>query len=441
MSPSTPYAESSTAFPIFALAWSSNTTLLLAGGGGASRSGVANRLDIRELKPLTKEGEGKGAEGEVRLESVGEYVLSREEDAPMCLDVNDEGVIATGINAKNGPNEHLRLFKLKANTIEEDGRKQLFKAPENGDGDDYQRVAVYNASGSLLASASTDGSLAVVNIPDRSVAWTSGEPGQEIYDAAFSWPEANEKESHTAAAELFAYVTPSTLYLHNAPDGKLIRTISPSSSSKPAQFRCVRFLPRRRLLSGGKVAMTGAVMVAALNSKPSGSAWIVRYTPGGAGVERTQKLRSSVTCMDVASTGTIAVACANLSIHVLSPTLVPLRRVQQAHSFPATCLRWRPEGGLVASGSVDARVRVWEVEGGRSSAMTVLVAVLVLVVLVLVVVVVGMWWFLVKTEPVAPAAASRSLLLALAATSAGVVIAYVLLASKKSTDVKGRVKA
>ena len=38
------YSHATTAFPVYCLDWTADTTVLLGGGGGASRSGIINKL-------------------------------------------------------------------------------------------------------------------------------------------------------------------------------------------------------------------------------------------------------------------------------------------------------------------------------------------------------------------------------------------------------------
>ena len=248
--------------PVYAVDFVSDDVIVYSGGGGAGRSGVTNAIIAAQLF-LDKRD----------MVQLHEHKLSRDEDAPMTMHINRQrNQLAVGINStadklKAGENDHLRIFDWtleapddkdagKEKEKEKEKEKTVFSKftiqPSRADRslnitnpEHYQKVTTFSPNGRLLATASTDGQLALQRFPALTHVWKTVEDfsSDEIYDADFSHSDSHV--AFTSSSKLFVYsTTPSE---QSDADGEgtpqVIQTIkNPALGGKgPCTFRAARF--------------------------------------------------------------------------------------------------------------------------------------------------------------------------------------------------------
>ncbi|BGO95267.1 hypothetical protein NBRC10512v2_007069 [Rhodotorula toruloides] len=370
-------------FPVYATAWTDDSTVLLAGGGGSSRTGVKNRISMYSVDPKKRQ-----------LSLVTEHELSKEEDAPMTMAVNRKAkALVAGINSsadqlEKGVNENLRVFSYDDKSITYEKRKQTFTSV---DPDHYQKVTAFSRSmPPLLAAGSTDSQLSLVTYPElEDVLPTLQYEKEEIYDADFD--DSGDMLVGTSSNKLCVW---STKIADKEATPEPLQVIERPVLKKElaCTFRAAKF---------GR-AQTGSNLYTVVNASP---ATRVRKPPAGSQKAfvslwdaRAWKLlktrtvsQKPVTAFDVSEDGTLlAYGSSDLSVGILDAvTLRPILTVLHAHDFPVTSLKFNPSASILISGSADNSVRVIEVpspgqRGGNSTTYTVLFTLLILILAILI---------------------------------------------------------
>ncbi|KAK9479311.1 hypothetical protein V1514DRAFT_328297 [Lipomyces japonicus] len=363
-------------YPVYAAAFASDSTLIVAGGGGEGKNGVANKISVLEVE---------SSEGQIKIET--ETVLSKEEDAPMSLDVaradsSDTStlLIAVGVNESSaqvceGKNEHLRLFQVETDArVELFDRRQVFKREEteNNDGDDedpakknktlvddeFQKLTRFSSSpAKFLALLSSSGKLVNLAFPglDRQF-----EPvvTNDIQDVAFSTDET-----------LLAFTTPKSVTLLLASTGEKIAEYSLPSQLSSASFRGVRFAgedSRSLVLIANHARRTGASVVKLVVPADIDFTKQQALPPSRPVVGKLHSGIKAVTALD-ARAGLACVAGADLSVSVVAvDSLKVLKRVRAAHTFAITQVVINPSATAVASTSVAQSVVVIRLDGAAA---------------------------------------------------------------------------
>ncbi|KAK9464783.1 hypothetical protein V1512DRAFT_86024 [Lipomyces arxii] len=332
-------------YPVYAAAFASDGRLLVAGGGGEGKNGIANKISVLDVNI-----------DERKITVAGEKVLSKDEDLPMSLDITNTGVIATGINSasakiKTGTNEHLRLFKLESdNRIESQSQTQLFTSRQP---DEYQKCTRFSQAGTLLAVASSGGTLHTLAFPSLQPQFAPmADDTDEVQDVDFSFDE-----------KLLAYTTPTSVTLLSALTGEMITQQFPPPAMS---FRGVRFAgeslivvanhARKRGASLLKLTLPADIYLTKQQSLPP--ARTVRALHTGI------KAVTALDCLD----GLAVVAGADMSISVVRvDTLREIKTVHNAHAFPVTCVAINPAGTCVATTSVAQSVVLLKLDPTASS--------------------------------------------------------------------------
>ncbi|SNX82170.1 uncharacterized protein MEPE_00876 [Melanopsichium pennsylvanicum] len=194
--------------PIYSLGFIQDNVIVYSGGGGAGRSGVANAIVAARIDLPAQ-----------TIHKLNELTLSRDEDAPMAMTVNEaKSQLICGINniagdMKTGKNQPIRIFEYSLQesitsshsaeaSDEMPTSSQKGKAKEQNatvelhftraaasmhiqDPDHYLKVATFSTNGRMLAVASTDGQVALHRYPSLSPVWCdTGEPSSSTLAAA-----------------------------------------------------------------------------------------------------------------------------------------------------------------------------------------------------------------------------------------------------------------
>ncbi|KAG0244788.1 hypothetical protein BGW41_006346 [Actinomortierella wolfii] len=286
--------------PIYCVGFTHDDNLIIGGGGGPGNSGVKNKIAIYKIDRT-----GKTLNLQVERE------LSREEDAPMSINVHPkEDVVAFGINSSNnkikaGENENCRIFQLASDSITPIHNKTTLvsRNPE-----DYQKVARFNKTGTILATGGTDGVMAVIS-------------------------EQN-------------------LWIFSTETGKVLEVITnPVHSKKKFNFRACRFGrgPFRQ------------VLYTVVNGPPKQKPFVCIWD-----AERWIRLRTMtvgprpITSCALSPDGKlIAFGSADQGIRICSAkSLQVLMTVASAHDLPVISMAFSSDASLLVTGSADAKCRV-----------------------------------------------------------------------------------
>uniref|UniRef100_A0A0K3CNW8 FGENESH: predicted gene_13.73 protein n=1 Tax=Rhodotorula toruloides TaxID=5286 RepID=A0A0K3CNW8_RHOTO len=390
-------------FPVYAIAWTDDSTVLLAGGGGSSRTGVKNRISMYSVDPKKRQ-----------LSLVTEHELSKEEDAPMTMafDRTAKALVA-GINSsadqlKKGVNENLRVFSYDEKSITYEKRKQTFTSV---DPDHYQanpalpfarlhrltsirnsqKVTAFSRSTPpLLAAGSTDSQLSLVTYPGlEDVLPTLQYEKEEIYDADFD--DSGDMLVGTSSNKLCVW---STKVADKEATPEPLQVIERPVLKKElaCTFRAAKF--GRAQTAFNLYTVVNASPATRVRKPPAGSqkAFVSLWDARAWKLLKTRTVsQKPVTAFDVSEDGTLlAYGSSDLSVGILDAvTLRPILTVLHAHDFPVTSLKFNPSASILISGSADNSVRVIEVpspgqRGGNSTTYTVLFTLLILILAILI---------------------------------------------------------
>ncbi|BGP35111.1 hypothetical protein JCM10296v2_006941 [Rhodotorula toruloides] len=364
-------------FPVYAIAWTDDSTVLLAGGGGSSRTGVRNRISMYSVDPKKRQ-----------LSLVTEHELSKEEDAPMTMAVNRKAkALVAGINSsvdqlEKGVNENLRVFSYDDKSITYEKRKQTFTSV---DPDHYQKVTAFSRSAPLLAAGSTDSQLSLVTYPElEDVLPILQYEKEEIYDADFD--DSGDMLVGTSSNKLCVW---STKVADKEATPEPLQVIERPILKKElaCTFRAAKF--GRAQTASNLYTVVNASPATRVRKPPAGSqkAFVSLWDARAWKLLKTRTVsQKPVTAFDVSEDGTLlAYGSSDLSVGILDAvTLRPILTVLHAHDFPVTSLKFNPSASILISGSADNSVRVIEVpspghRGGNSTTYTILFTLLILI--------------------------------------------------------------
>lgn len=383
------------AFPIYSCAFISDDLLVAGGGGGASRSGIKNKLRLFRISVKRQ------------LESLAEFELDKDEDAPMSMAAHIESrTIVCGINSavaklQKGENENCRKFLIDSGDEFKFTLLGTRGTISPGNAEDYQRLSVLSSDAQFVAVGSerelTLLSYEGLSPVTRPILVSKG----EIYDATLS-------ATHLILAtsvNLLVYALPATLRsrgkeknaiidnLHtpidSLPDLQLVKTLDvPTISSIPVgatvTFRASRLHPSDVNLFYSVINVTLPRAPKAKTAKKQ--AYILKWRVSAADdvsfsaiLEGSRKIsEGSLTCFDVSPNGKLlAFGVSDYSLGILDAnSLAPLLSILKAHEFPITALRFNPSSKLLVSGGVDSSIRIVAIPekfGGLSWSVTILI--------------------------------------------------------------------
>ncbi|KAJ1765653.1 hypothetical protein IW140_006407 [Coemansia sp. RSA 1813] len=324
-------------FPIGCIGVTQSNEIVLGGGGGTGRSGVRNKLVLTH-----------------------ELELSSEEDAPTCLATNPKGkTIISSINRsdddiKEGLNKNCRVFTVTKKSINAGKVANTICSTSDYD---YQKSITFDPSGKLVASGSTDGTLAVLQYPSLHPAFPFVDAANEINDVCFN-----------AEGKWLSVVTNDELKILTAKTGALVQTIDNphTSSGQPAVFRFARFGSEKgalRFNTGAKSSATKLkdALYTVLNTKTRKQAYIAVWnTRTWKRIATRPVCNSAITTFAISSDGTLlAFATASLQIGICDAhSLRVLARIQNAHGFAITALAFDNTGKHLISGSADETCQI-----------------------------------------------------------------------------------
>lgn len=383
------------AFPIYSCAFISDDLLVAGGGGGASRSGIKNKLRLFRISVKRQ------------LESLAEFELDKDEDAPMSMAAHIESrTIVCGINSavaklQKGENENCRKFLIDSGDEFKFTLLGTRGTISPGNTEDYQRLSVLSNDAQFVAVGSerelTLLSYEGLSPVTRPILVSKG----EIYDVTLS-------ATHLILAtsvNLLVYALPATLRsrgkeknaiidnLHtpidSLPDLQLVKTLDvPTISSIPVgatvTFRASRLHPSDVNLFYSVINVTLPRAPKAKTAKKQ--AYILKWRVSAADdvsfsaiLEGSRKIsEGSLTCFDVSPNGKLlAFGVSDYSLGILDAnSLAPLLSILKAHEFPITALRFNPSSKLLVSGGVDSSMRIVAIPekfGGLSWSVTILI--------------------------------------------------------------------
>ncbi|KIK30466.1 hypothetical protein PISMIDRAFT_5880 [Pisolithus microcarpus 441] len=406
------------AFPIYSCAFISDDLLVAGGGGGASRSGIKNKLRLFRISVKRK------------LESLAEFELDKDEDAPMSMAAHIESrTIVCGINSavaklQKGENENCRKFLIDSGDEFKFTLLGTRGTISPGNAEDYQRLSVLSndaqfvAVGSEREVTSYKERLATMMLTSKVQLTLLSYEGLspvarpilvskgEIYDATLS-------ATHLILAtsvNLLVYALPATLRsrgkekdaiidnLHtpidSLPDLQLVKILDvPTISSIPVgatvTFRASRLHPSDVNLFYSVINVTLPRAPKAKTAKKQ--AYILKWRVSTADdvsfsaiLEGSRKIsEGSLTCFDVSPNGKLlAFGVSDYSLGILDAnSLAPLLSILKAHEFPITALRFNPSSKLLVSGGVDSSIRIVAIPekfGGLSWSVTILIMLAIL---------------------------------------------------------------
>lgn len=388
------------AFPIYSCAFISDDLLVAGGGGGASRSGIKNKLRLFRISVKRK------------LESLAEFELDKDEDAPMSMAAHIESrTIVCGINSavaklQKGENENCRKFLIDSGDEFKFTLLGTRGTISPGNTEDYQRLSVLSNDAQFVAVGSerelTLLSYEGLSPVTRPILVSKG----EIYDVTLS-------ATHLILAtsvNLLVYALPATLRsrgkeknaiidnLHtpidSLPDLQLVKILDvPTISSIPVgatvTFRASRLHPSDVNLFYSVINVTLPRAPKAKTAKKQ--AYILKWRVSTADdvsfsaiLEGSRKIsEGSLTCFDVSPNGKLlAFGVSDYSLGILDAnSLAPLLSILKAHEFPITALRFNPSSKLLVSGGVDSSIRIVAIPekfGGLSWSVTILIMLAIL---------------------------------------------------------------
>ncbi|GAA5847057.1 hypothetical protein JCM3766R1_000600 [Sporobolomyces carnicolor] len=428
-------------FPVYSIAFTSDSSVVLAGGGGSSRTGVKNRLSMYEI-----DSKGK------RFRLKTQHELSKNEDAPMTIAIHRPSkTIAAGINSdaetlKSGKNENLRMFsyddqdestRVASCLITFEQRKQTL---ESTDPDHYQKVTCFSRTPNpltppLLALGSTSSQLSLLSLPNLTQVLPQLAPaasstpdkvegggggfyeGEEIFDVDFN--DKGDMLVGTSSTKLCVWSTTNPTTTGRSQDEKATRGRSEEEGDGEAEFEPLQVIERPVLKK--ELACTFRAAKFGRQSTKTNLYTVVNSSPSSSGGPRSRGRRAAdqkknkksfvslwdttewklqktrtiglkpITSFDVSEDGTLlAYGSSDLSIGILdAQTLRPIVTILKAHDFPSTCVRFNPAGTTLVSGSADNSVRVVNVpsvdeRGGESKLTVVWLTVLIVLIAVLV---------------------------------------------------------
>lgn len=388
------------AFPIYSCAFISDDLLVAGGGGGASRSGIKNKLRLFRISVKR------------RLESLAEFELDKDEDAPMSMAAHIESrTIVCGINSavaklQKGENENCRKFLIDSGDEFKFTLLGTRGTISPGNTEDYQRSSVLSNDAQFVAVGS-ERELTLLSYEGLSpVARPILVSKGEIYDVTLS-------ATHLILAtsvNLLVYALPATLRsrgkeknaiidnLHtpidSLPDLQLVKTLDvPTISSIPVgatvTFRASRLHPSDVNLFYSVINVTLPRAPKAKTAKKQ--AYILKWRVSAADdvsfsaiLEGSRKIsEGSLTCFDVSPNGKLlAFGVSDYGLGILDAnSLAPLLSILKAHEFPITALRFNPSSKLLVSGGVDSSIRIVAIPekfGGLSWSVTILIMLAIL---------------------------------------------------------------
>lgn len=388
------------AFPIYSCAFISDDLLVAGGGGGASRSGIKNKLRLFRISVKRQ------------LESLAEFELDKDEDAPMSMAAHIESrTIVCGINSavaklQKGENENCRKFLIDSGDEFKFTLLGTRGTISPGNTEDYQRLSVLSNDAQFVAVGS-ERELTLLSYEGLSpVTRPILVPKGEIYDVTLS-------ATHLILAtsvNLLVYALPATLRsrgkeknaiidnLHtpidSLPDLQLVKTLDvPTISSIPVgatvTFRASRLHPSDVNLFYSVINVTLPRAPKAKTAKKQ--AYILKWRVSAADdvsfsaiLEGSRKIsEGSLTCFDVSPNGKLlAFGVSDYSLGILdASSLAPLLSILKAHEFPITALRFNPSSKLLVSGGVDSSIRIVAIPekfGGLSWSVTILIMLAIL---------------------------------------------------------------
>ncbi|KAJ1789068.1 hypothetical protein LPJ59_005416 [Coemansia sp. RSA 2399] len=327
-------------FPIGCIGVTRDNEIVLGGGGGTGRSGVRNKLVLK-------------------LKRSHELELSSEEDAPTCLAVNPKGkTIVSSINMsddtiRKGANKNCRVFTVTKKAISEGKAANTICSTSDYD---YQKSIAFDAAGKLVASGSTDGTLAVLQYPSLHPAFPFVEAASEINDVCFN-----------SQGKWLAVATNDELKILAAKTGALVQTIDNphTSSGQSAVFRFARFGSENGALrlsnSSSRRTKLKDALYTVLNTKSRKQAYIAVWNTASWKRMATRPVcNSAITTFAMSSNGALlAFATASLQIGICDAhSLRVLARIQNAHAFAITSLAFDNSGKFLVSGSADETCQV-----------------------------------------------------------------------------------
>ncbi|KAI6164715.1 hypothetical protein EDD17DRAFT_1557576 [Pisolithus thermaeus] len=380
------------AFPIYSCAFISDDLLVAGGGGGASRSGIKNKLRLFRISVKRQ------------LESLAEFELDKDEDAPMSMTGHIESrTIVCGINSavaklEKGENENCRKFLIDGDDVFRFTLLGTRGTISPGNTEDYQRLSVLSNDAEFVAVGS-ERELTLLSYESLSpVARPIVVSKGEIYDATLS-------ATHLILAtsvNLLVYALPATLRSRgkdnqknaiidslSLPELRLIKTLDvPTIPSIPVgaavTFRASRLHPSDVDLLYSVINVTLPRAPKAKTAKKQ--AYILKWRVSAAGdvsfsaaLEGSRKIsEGSLTCFDVSPDGKLlAFGVSDYSLGILDAnSLAPLLSILKAHEFPITALRFNPSSKLLVSGGVDSSMRIVAIPesfGGLSWSVTILI--------------------------------------------------------------------
>lgn len=388
------------AFPIYSCAFISDDLLVAGGGGGASRSGIKNKLRLFRISVKRQ------------LESLAEFELDKDEDAPMSMAAHIESrTIVCGINSavaklQKGENENCRKFLIDSGDEFKFTLLGTRGTISPGNTEDYQRLSVLSNDAQFVAVGS-ERELTLLSYEGLSpVARPILVSKGEIYDVTLS-------ATHLILAtsvNLLVYALPATLRsrgkekdaiidnLHtpidSLPDLQLVKILDvPTISSIPVgatvTFRASRLHPSDVNLFYSVINVTLPRAPKAKTAKKQ--AYILKWRVSAADdvsfsaiLEGSRKIsEGSLTCFDVSPNGKLlAFGVSDYSLGILDAnSLAPLLSILKAHEFPITALRFNPSSKLLVSGGVDSSIRIVAIPekfGGLSWSVTILIMLAIL---------------------------------------------------------------
>lgn len=388
------------AFPIYSCAFISDDLLVAGGGGGASRSGIKNKLRLFRISVKRQ------------LESLAEFELDKDEDAPMSMAAHIESrTIVCGINSavaklQKGENENCRKFLIDSGDEFKFTLLGTRGTISPGNTEDYQRLSVLSNDAQFVAVGS-ERELTLLSYEGLSpVARPILVSKGEIYDVTLS-------ATHLILAtsvNLLVYALPATLRsrgkekdaiidnLHtpidSLPDLQLVKILDvPTISSIPVgatvTFRASRLHPSDVNLFYSVINVTLPRAPKAKTAKKQ--AYILKWRVSTADdvsfsaiLEGSRKIsEGSLTCFDVSPNGKLlAFGVSDYSLGILDAnSLAPLLSILKAHEFPITALRFNPSSKLLVSGGVDSSIRIVAIPekfGGLSWSVTILIMLAIL---------------------------------------------------------------